>query len=77
MRYHFVETRAKSLVGYENILIIDASSPEEAIARAAELSKEDEVRTDGHWLNEQSVHLLFEGVKKVVECQFRPGRSGR
>ena len=76
MRYHFVETRAKSLVGYENILIIDASSPEEAIARATELSKDDEVRTDGHWLNEQPVHLLFEGVKKGVECQFRPGSRG-
>ena len=34
---------------------------------------DDEIRSAGHSLNQRPVHLVFAGVKKVVECRLTPG----
>jgi hypothetical protein len=73
MRYRYLDTQTDSLVGYENILIISAQNPADAIARARIAGREDEVLTPGHSLDGRPAHLVFAGVKKVVECCLTPG----
>jgi len=73
MRYRYSDTAADSLVGYENVFLVQADSPAAAIERARGLGSDDEIRTDGNSLNGRPVHLIMVGVKKVVECLLIPG----
>lgn len=73
MRYHFLDTNTGSLEGYENVIIVNADNPTEAFDRARSIAKEDEIRGDGHYLDDRPVALLVAGVRKVVECRLTPG----
>ena len=62
--------------GYENIYLVEADTPKQAIDRGAELGREDETDCSGTLtVDGQSARLVFVGVRKVVKVLHTPGNS--
>ena len=60
--------RQKRFVVWENIVLINAKSEEEAFAKAEERGRQDAGADDSLRLNDEPAELIFAGVRKLVLC---------
>jgi hypothetical protein len=61
---------------WENIVLIEADSEEEAFAKAEQRGREDEDADDSLRLGGKPARLVFAGVRKLTECQDADKRPG-
>jgi len=63
------EGEQKEFVVWEHLYLIEATSPQEAFAKATIRAKQDESNDPSFTLNDRPVDLRFGCIRKVVECQ--------
>jgi hypothetical protein len=64
-----VRTKGEQLV-WENVLLIEAESPEIAVKKAEMIGLEDQAaNSDGLTIDEKPVTMVFVGVRKLIECR--------
>ena len=55
---------------YENVILIEAPSPEEAFEKAVIRGKEDEGDSEGtYYYDDRPATFVFAGIRKIIECQ--------
>ena len=74
MHFELTDGPQDRLTGYENIFLVEADTPAQAIERGAAFGREDEgdssstLTVDG-----RPARLVFDGVRKVVKVLHAPG----
>lgn len=62
---------------WENVLLIEAASPDEALERAAKRGKQDEGDSSGTYFYEnRPATWVLAGIRKVIECADADERPG-
>lgn len=62
---------------YENVVLIEAGSPEEAWTKADQFGKENELDDTSLTWNDRPAQMVFAGVRKVIApCSFEEPDSG-
>jgi hypothetical protein len=59
----------KRFLIWENIILVQAESQEEAFAKAEERGREDAAADDTLRIDNEAAELVFAGVRKLVLCQ--------
>ena len=67
--FRLKKRRPKRLLAWENIVLINADSEQEAFAKAEERGREDAGDDDNLRVNDEPADLVFAGVRKLVLCQ--------
>jgi Domain of unknown function (DUF4288) len=74
MHHQLTDGPQDRYTGYENVVLIEADTPEHAIERGAALGREDETDCSGTLtVDGRPARLVFDGVRKVVEVLHAPG----
>ena len=77
MFVEFKEEKQDRFPAWENIVLLDAATEEEAYTRAEELGRRDEGDDGGtfRW-GKQPARWVFAGVRKLTECVLSADRPG-
>jgi len=73
----FKDGRQSTYPVYENVVLIEAGSPPEALTKAELIGRAEEGDADGsmHW-EDRPAEIVFAGVRKILECQNHEDRPG-
>ena len=69
MSIKFKDTEQEEYPTYENVILIEANSDDEALSKAEKRGKADEIKSDDFTWNEHSAMLVFEGIRKLIDCE--------
>ncbi len=69
MRVKLKEHQQDQYPIWENVILIEANSDDEALSKAQERGKEDEIQSDDFTWEGHPAILTFEGVRKIIDCQ--------
>jgi hypothetical protein len=74
MHYQLTDGPQDRYTGYENIFLVEAETPDQAIERGRARGREDETDCAGTMtMDGRAARLAFVGVRKVVKVQNAPG----
>src|SRR5207253_4569716 len=63
-------TTVGKLVVWENIVLVEADSPDQALEKAEKWGREDEEHcSDGLTLNKKPAEMVFAGIRKLIEVR--------
>jgi len=59
--------KQKNIPIYENFILIEADSPNQALDKAIKISKDETALDDDLYLNGKPAKMVFEGIRKLIK----------